>query len=315
LKVLRSEIVKVGFYPDPRCTQIKKAIAKYLGVKTENLCIGNGSDELIDLICKAFLSPRERVLIPVPTFALYELCAQIYGGSPVYCALPRFQWDERLLLRKSRNAKVVFLGRPNNPTGNMVDIATVKRLSKTARLLVVDEAYGEFAETSIATVAAESRNIVVLKTFSKAFGLAGLRIGYAVGPPTLIRVLEELRTPFNVNRLAQKAAVAALKDLKYLRKIVRAIKTQREWLSSKLQKLDLEVIPSRANFIMVGLERWGIDARTLTDVLVERKILVRDLSGFRGAGDKYVRITVGTPAQNKKLIKALKEVRLSYGGN
>ncbi len=314
-RVLKKELDKINTYPDPLCREVKDKISSYLGVKPENICVGNGSDELIDLICKAFIDKNERVLIPLPTFALYEITTKIAGGIPTYCKLPNFQWEKKILLAKSRKTRIAFIGRPNNPTGTCASVETILRLAKIQELVVIDEAYGEFAGFSLAQLAAQSRNIVVLKTFSKAFGLAGLRIGYAVGPRKIIDVLEQIRAPFNINRFAQKAAVAALTDLEYVQKTVKKIQIQREWLCSKIRELGLQVLPSLANFVMVGLRPWGVDATTLCNELAKENIFVRDLSGFKGAGKSYVRITVGTPNQNLKLVRALRKVGRKYGAN
>jgi histidinol-phosphate aminotransferase len=153
------------------------------------------------------------------------------------------------------------------------------------------------------------KNALVLRTFSKAFGLAGLRIGYAVGNPELIRVLERLRAPFNVNRIAQIAALTALDDLGYVRRVVKKIKRERERLRRNLSSLGLRVFPSEANFLMVDVGTWKLKASEFCDYLAEKKIFVRDLSGFRGAGSRYVRITVGRPKENKKLLIAIKQMK------
>jgi len=179
---------------------------------------------------------------------------------------------------------------------------------------VIDEAYGEFSGMGAILLAIKRKNVIVLKTFSKAFGLAGLRIGYAVGNPNLIEVLEELRAPFNVNRFAQTAAVAALRDLQYMRKVVRKIRIEREWLFSRLSDLGLEVFPSESNFLMVSLKPWKITAPKICTLLAERGIFIRELTGFRGAGENFVRITVGKPRQNRKLVAALKDIRRNLIG-
>ena len=174
---------------------------------------------------------------------------------------------------------------------------------------MIDEAYAEFAGYSVSKLAPKLENLLVLRTFSKAFGLAGLRVGYAVGNPKMIEALEAIRAPFNVNSLAQAAAVAALGDRRYLRKVLKAIEGGRVYLSRELSKLGLRVLPSDANFLMVDVGTIGMSAPEFCDFLAERKILVRDLSSFRGAGSSYVRITVGTPQQNKKLVDALKNFK------
>lgn len=311
LKVLAEELNFIGRYPDPGARRLKRAIASYLGVGPECLTIGNGSDELMDLVCKAFLNQGDRVLIPIPTFELYEISVRLYGAKPVFFKLPppEFGWPADGLGRAARGTKLAFLGRPNNPTGNGVGLDLLKQIQKSCGLVVLDEAYVEFAEGSAAKLAAKEKNLVVLRTFSKAFGLAGLRVGYAVGNPKLVEVMERVRAPFNVNRLAQAAALAALKDRPYLRKVVSAIKQGRAYLFGELGKVGLRVLPSEANFLTVDVSRWGMKSAEFCDLLARRGIFVRDLSGFKGAGENYVRITVGTPQQNKKLVVELKKLK------
>ncbi len=309
LRTLRRELKFLGNYPEPRFAKLKAVIGEYLKVKPDCISIGNGSDELMDLVCKAFVDPGDRVLIPVPTFAMYELSCRLYGGKPVFYSLPSFEWRADELVRVARGKKMAFIGRPNNPTGNALSIRGLRELLKVGNLVFVDEAYADFAGYSVTDLAVKSKNLVVLRTFSKAFGLAGLRIGYAVGNPDIIKVLERIRAPFNVNRLARAAAIAALKDARYVRKVVRSIESGRAYLARELSSLGLVVLPSEANFIMVDVSPFGVDAQEFCDLLAKRKVFVRDLSSFRGAGKMYVRITVGTPRQNARLVGALEKIR------
>ncbi len=309
LRALRRELKFAGLYPDPRATRLKLAIGAYLGVDASCVAIGNGSDELVDLVCKVFINPLGRVLIPLPTFAMYELSCRANGGRPVFYSLPNFEWCAEGLKRAAKGAVLVFIGRPNNPTGNGLSLQGLRELLGSGKLVVVDEAYAEFAGYSVAKLAVGRKNLLVLRTLSKAFGLAGLRVGYAVGNPNLIEPIERVRAPFNVNRLAQAAAVAALRDQRYLRKVVAMIKSGRTYMRRELTKLGLKVLPSDANFLMADVSPLGASAPELCDFLAERKIFVRDLSGFRGAGSKYVRITVGTPRQNRQLVLALKKFK------
>ncbi len=309
LRALRRELEFAGLYPDPRARQLKRAIGDYIGVDASCVAIGNGSDELMDLICKVFLDPGDRVLIPIPTFAMYELSCRANGGEPVFYKLPNFEWRVEGLKRAAKGTGLAFVGRPNNPTGNGLSLEGLRELLGAAKLVVVDEAYVEFAGYSVAKLAVRRKNLLVLRTFSKAFGLAGLRVGYAVGSTKLIEPLERVRAPFNVNRLAQAAAVAAARDQQYLRRVVARIRDGRTYIRRELVELGLKVLPSDANFLMVDVSPLGVDAPRLCDFLAKRKIFVRDLSSFRGAGSKYVRITVGTPQQNRRLVGALKKMK------
>ena len=309
LRALKREAARVGSYPDPRATELKKAIGDYVGAETKCVAIGNGSDELVDLACKVFLNPGERALIPLPTFAMYELMCRVNGGVPKFFKLPNFEWRVAELKRALKGKKLVFVGRPNNPTGNGMSLRNLKGLLASGRLFIVDEAYAEFAGYSAAKLATKRGNLLVLRTFSKAFGLAGLRVGYAVGNPKLVEALESIRAPFNVNRLAQVAAVAALRDKGYLRKVVVMVRQGRMYIRRELTKLGFRVLPSDSNFLMVDVSPLGMNASEICDFLAERKIFVRDLSNFRGVGPNYVRITVGTPLQNERLMKVIKQLK------
>ncbi|MBU2652619.1 MAG: histidinol-phosphate transaminase, partial [Bacteroidetes bacterium] len=253
LRALRREVARVGSYPDPRATELKRAIGNYIGVEARCVAIGNGSDELMDLACKAFLNPGERVLIPLPTFAMYELACRVNGGVPKFFELLNFEWRAAELKRALNGTKLAFIGRPNNPTGNGISLEGLRRLLANGKLLIIDEAYAEFAEYSVTRLAPKQKNLLVLRTFSKAFGLAGLRVGYAVGNPKLIEALEGIRAPFNVNCMAQAAAVAALRDKRYLCKVVAMIKQGRAYIRRELTKLGFKVLPSDANFLMVDV--------------------------------------------------------------
>jgi len=309
IKAIRREAARVGLYPDPSCRRLKLAIARYLGVGAKNVAVGNGSDELVDLVCKVFMDPGDRVLIPLPTFSIYELACRTNGGVPSFLELRNFEWDPKRLAKGLRRCRLAFLGRPNNPTGNGISLAGLRSLLAEGKLVVVDEAYAEFASSTVSREAARSGNLLVLRTFSKAFGLAGLRVGYAVGSPELISALERVRAPFNVNSLAQAAAIAALEDRRYLRKVVNLVRKGRAFLERELTALGARVLPSDGNFLMVDVSVLGTSAPELCEFLAKRGIMIRDLSKFRGDGPGWVRITVGTPEQNEALIKAIKQFK------
>lgn len=309
VKAIKCEAARVGLYPDPSCRRLKLAIARYLGVGVGNVAVGNGSDELVDLVCKVFTDPGDRVLIPLPTFSIYELACRANGGVPSFLELKGFEWEPARLAEELRRCKLTFLGRPNNPTGNGISLAGLRSLLAEGKLVVVDEAYAEFAGYTVSREAARRDNLLVLRTFSKAFGLAGLRVGYAVGNPELISVLERVRAPFNVNSLAQAAAVAAVGDRRYLKKIVVLVRRGRALLQRELTALGARVLPSDANFLMVDVSTLGTGAQELCGFLARRGVMIRDLSNFRGAGPRWVRITVGTREQNERLIRLIKQFK------
>lgn len=309
LKVLKREVARIGSYPDPKAMELKRAIGDYLRAKAGCVAIGNGSDELVDLACKAFLNPNERALIPLPTFAMYELACKVNGGAPKFYPLPNFEWRAEELGQALTRAKLAFVGRPNNPTGNGMSLPSLRKLLDSGKLIIIDEAYAEFAGYSVARLAPKLENLLVLRTFSKAFGLAGLRIGYAIGNPESVAVLERIRAPFNVNSLAQAAAIEALLDKSYLRRVVAKVREGRAYLGRELSKLGMRVLPSDANFLMADVSPLGTDASNFCDFLAKRGILIRDLSNLQGAGPNWVRVTVGTEQQNEKLMRVLEKFK------
>jgi histidinol-phosphate aminotransferase len=313
IEAVEREARRLSRYPDPQARELKGAISEYLRVDVDCIAVGNGSDELLDLICKAFLDPGDRAVIPVPTFAMYEIACRVNGGTPKFVELKDFRWDASALIEALADAKLAFLGRPNNPTGNGPSSRDVRRLLASGKLVVIDEAYAEFAGYTLAGLAARKGNLLVLRTFSKAFGLAGLRVGYAIGAPEVVEVLESIRMPFNVNRVAQAAAVAALRDLRHVRKVVALVRRGREYLRRELSKLGLRVLPSEANFLMVNVRPLGASAPELCAFLAREGILIRDLSGFRGAGESYVRISVGTREENEQLVEGIKKFKEVVG--
>ena len=309
LKAIELGAKRVGFYPDPQAEELKRAISKYVGVDASCVALGNGSDELVDLACKAFLDPDDEALIPLPTFSMYEIACRVNGGKARFVELPNFEFRASELVREMGWAKIAFIGRPNNPTGNSIDAKGLGEMLATGKLVVVDEAYAEFAGYSVVGQTKKRKNLLVLRTFSKAFGLAGLRVGYAIGNPESIEVLERIRAPFNINALAQAAALEALRDKRHLKKVVAEVRKGRAYLYRELSRLGMRVLPSDANFLMVDVSPLGADAGKLCDFLARRNILIRDLSNFRGAGPSWVRITVGTERQNETLIRALKKFK------
>jgi len=309
IKAIKSEASRVGMYPNPQGEELKRAIASYIGVDFGCVALGNGSDELVDLACKAFMDPGEKVLIPLPAFSIYELTCRINGGLPEFFELPDLEWRAADLIRAMEDVRLAFIGRPNNPTGNGIDIKGLRELLEVGKLVVVDEAYVEFAGYSVAKDAARRENLLVLRTFSKAFGLAGLRVGYAIGNPELIEALEQVRAPFSVNSLAQAAAIAALRDGRYLRKVIAVVRRGRIYLRRELSRLGMRVLPSDANFLMVDVTPLGTDAPALCEFLAKKGILIRDLSNFRGAGPSWVRISVGKPEQNERLVAAIRQFK------
>jgi histidinol-phosphate aminotransferase len=310
--------VEANRYPDPEGVALKERLARYVGCGPDRLVLGNGSDELIDLICRAVLSPGESVIDCAPTFVMYAVGARACGATLVDVARKAdFAIDMPALLASLRPEGVsseadrgagsvptlVFLCSPNNPTGGSLSEGDLRAVLASGPLVVLDEAYAEYAGRSLAHLAAEYDNLVVLRTFSKAFGLAGLRIGYGIFPPDLARVISLRKAPYNVNSAAQAAALAALEDIEWVERHVALVRAERDRLAISIAAiLGLEPLPSETNFLLVRVR--AMPASSLFAALLERGIMVRRFQ--RPPLQDYLRITVGTPEQNELLLAALR---------
>jgi len=297
-------------YPDPEHTLLREAIQNYVGVDKSHVMFGSGSDELIDLIMRLFLEPGEAIINCPPTFGMYSFDAAICGAQVVEVPRrPDFSLDveeiHRRALEKSPVKKLLVVNSPNNPDGSLTSREDILQLLELPLVVVIDEAYAEFSDTSVVDLVPEYPNLIVLRTFSKWAGLAGLRIGYGVFPLGIIRHLWKIKQPYNVNVAAQAATLASLEDLEYLQANVQRIVAERERLYTELAKFDfLHPYPSRSNFVLCRV--LGRDARELKLSLERDGILVRyfDKPGLKDC----IRISVGKPEQTEVLLQTLREV-------
>jgi histidinol-phosphate aminotransferase len=296
-------------YPDPDQRRLRAALAEYVGVPAEHIVAGAGSDELIDLLARVLLGPGDRVVDLVPTFGMYAFTAAVCGGTVVPVPRrPDFSVDVAAVaaaVNGDARAKLIFVASPNNPSGNPLSGQDLERLLALGVPVVVDEAYVEFSGGSVARLVPERDNLVVIRTFSKWAGLAGLRVGYGVMPAPLARLLLAVKPPYNVNVAAEAAVLASLAERELLAERVRAIVAERERLTALLAEIPfLRPWPSQANFVLCDVTRG--DARALRDGLRRRGIFVRyfDRDGLR---DK-VRISVGRPEHTDALLAALREM-------
>ncbi|MGH7824296.1 MAG: histidinol-phosphate transaminase [Candidatus Binatia bacterium] len=298
-------------YPEPLSDSLRRVAAEVYGVRPENILVGNGSDELLSILMRSFVGPRDRVAFPVPTYSLYDTLVAIQDGERVEVDYPNdFTVPEALF---SANAALTFVCNPNSPSGTLAPLAKIERLARsTSAILVVDEAYVDFAGSEGASMLPLVRrfpNLVVLRTFSKSFSLAGMRVGLAFASEELIAGMMKVKDSYNLNRLSIIAATAALADLPWMTRNVRRIQNSRMKLTTGLNKLGYAVYPSHANFVMA--QREGQDLRGLYESLKSRKILVRffDTPRLRDC----LRITVGTPAQVKALLRELAVIEGAKG--
>ncbi|MCA9398703.1 MAG: histidinol-phosphate transaminase [Candidatus Omnitrophica bacterium] len=311
LKAIEKAALNLNRYPDGDCYYLRQELSKRLGVGARQFIFGNGSDELIVFAIRAFVDKEDEVIIAKPSFLIYEIASQIAGAKIKAVPLKGFRYDlDGMKAAVTGRTKIVFLGNPDNPSGQYFTRADIegfmKGLSKDI-LVFIDEAYFEYVDAkdyvnSIALLKKYS-NMIVTRTFSKMYGLAGLRIGYGIASEEVVDYMNRVREPFNVNSLAQAAALACLKDQAYYRKVARDVKKQRDVIYQGIRKLGLEVQESCTNFILIDVKT---NASSVTKKLLQKGIIVRDMS-FWGL-DRYIRVSIGTEKENRQLLSMLEEV-------
>ena len=308
VEAMHDALEKGHLYPDGNGFCLCNAIASKLGFASENVILGNGSNEVLEFLGHAFLNPGDDVVTSQYAFVVYKLIATSFGARTIEVLSPEYRQDlDGMLAAITPKTRLIFIPNPNNPTGTLLSQRKIddfmSRITDNV-IVVFDEAYFEFLDHPPDTLqfVREGRNIVVLRTFSKIHGLAGLRIGYAVASADVVQVLHKTRQPFNVNSIAQVGALAALEDDEHLRETKRAVDEGRAYLHEQFAKMKISFVPGTANFVMVNIG----DGHALFEKLLRRGIIVRPLKGYNLP--EWVRISVGTMEENKKLIAALREV-------
>jgi len=310
LEAIKAYLPKINRYPESNCFYLKRALAKHFNLTPANFIIGNGSDEIIVLALRTFINPGDEVIVATPTFLIYEIQSQACGARIVSVPLKDFRYDLRKMKKAiTRRTKIVFIANPDNPAGTYVNEDKVKEFMNgipKKTLVFFDEAYFEFAKNSRdypnTLKFLRNRNVIITRSFSKAYGLAGIRVGYGISSPEIINYLERIREPFNVNTLAQVAATVALKDKSFLRRTIKITEEGKKILYRQFDKLGLRYIPSATNFILVDVDRDGVK---VFRSLLKEGIIVREMKPW--GLDNFIRVTVGTAKENKRFIKALKK--------
>ncbi len=307
-----------NIYPDPESRALRQAIATFLGVPVEQILAGAGADELIDLVLRVILKPGDAVLVAPPTFGMYAFDAKINGGRALEAPRhPDFSLnlDEMRRIVRQQKPRAVLLASPNNPDGRMLTREELEEIFSWDVLVVLDEAYIEFSDGgklgeqfTLIRRPLERENVIVLRTFSKWAGLAGLRVGYGVFPQWILPVLWKVKQPYNVNVAASAAAIASLQDLSCLTERVEKIRSERSRLFNLLNQVDwLEPIPSQANFILCRVK--GRSAKAVKAELMKKGIFVRYFD--TPLLQNYIRISVGLPQQHDLLFQVLRELEES----
>ena len=298
-------------YPDPTAFELTEALAEHHGLPSSHICLGNGSNELIDLICRVFGGATDHVVFGEPSFLCYQIGS--VAEQLDHTAVPLrddLHWNvDDLLAAVTGHTKLLFIANPNNPTGGYIADSELRRLlgSLPPRVVaVVDEAYVEFPDVEDYASALDMTDLrerlIILRTFSKAYGLAGLRIGYSLAPKEISSAIQRLRAPFNVGSVAQRAARVALGDQAHLQTSVRAVQKERRRLAGALGDMSLEVAPSQANFVLVRMPRKG---RAVYEELLQHGVIVRAMAS---PISDWIRVTVGKPEENDRFLAALAEV-------
>jgi histidinol-phosphate aminotransferase len=311
LAAIRKELPSIYLYPEGPCTVLRKALAEKLSISEKMVVISNGADNLILMIANAFVNEGDEVMMADPTFSVYTNVTQIMGGKPIKVKLKDFTHDLESMLKKvNRKTKLVFICNPNNPTGTTISLEACNHfLSKVPKsvIVVLDEAYGDFAEDAFypngLDYIKERKQLIVLRTFSKVYGLAGLRIGYALGREDLVDCLYQVRDPFPVHRLAQVAAVAALNDEDHAIRSIQLVYEGKRYLYKELDRMGLSYVPSQANFIFIDFEK---DSGEIFKALLKEGIIIRP--GKVWGYPTFARLTIGRMEDNRRFINALKKI-------
>ena len=307
---LRARMEQLHLYPDGDCFYLKQNLARKLGVAPETLIFGNGSNEIIELAARTFLRPGDEAVMAAQAFVVYQLIVQTVGAASRVAPLKDFTHDLPALAEAvTPRTRMIFLANPNNPTGTIYRRQEWERfLSKVSRdvLLIVDEAYFEYVQDpeypDSLRYHGAGHALLTLRTFSKLYGLAGLRIGYGIGSKEIISLMQRVRQPFNVNAPAQWAALAALDDAEHVQRSLQVNREGLRFLAGEFGRLGLEFVPSQANFILVRVGR----GQEVFQQLLEQGVIVRPMGGYRFP--EHVRVTVGTMEENRQFIAALEKV-------
>ncbi len=315
IKALRKGISDLNRYPDGSCYFLKKALSERLGLTSDEILLGNGSNEVIELAVRTSLSPGDEAIMAYPSFVVYSMIVQAAGGKNITVPLKDCRHDlDAMVSRITEKTKIIFIANPNNPTGTINTKAEMNVFMENVPegvLVIVDEAYYEYVTSSDYADSIkyfrQRRDLLTLRTFSKIYGLAGLRIGYGIAKASIITEMNKVRQPFNINSLAQKAALVALKDEEHLAKAKGINERGKKYLYREFKAMKIKYVPTEANFIYIILE--DDIAPRLYNELLKHGIIVRPM------GPREIRITIGLPRENKRLIEAMRKNQISNTKN
>jgi len=311
IEAIRRALVNIHRYPDGSGYGLAGKLADRLGVSPDNIILGNGSDEIIGMLAHALLRPGDEAILPSPSFLMYEIMVRCTGAEPVCVPLKDLAIDPVAMAQRfSPRTKMVFLTNPNNPSGTVLlkkDFEKFIRFVPEQVVVVVDEAYIEFVRDAHCASGMDFLHqetpIACLRTFSKAYGLAGLRIGYGIMPEELVAILHRVRQPFNVNSLAQAAACSALDDSGFLQKTLRLVHEELDFLYAALKSMGVRYFPTQANFFLIDVAR---SADEVFEKLLEKGVIVRSMSSY--GYPEYIRLSIGLHEENLRFLHAFEGV-------
>ncbi len=310
LAAMEHVLKNLHLYPDGNAFYLKQKLAGKIGVETANIIFGNGSNEIIEFVGHAFMGPGVDVVVSQYCFAVYPIVTSLFGANLITVPAKNLGHDLKAMVKAiTPRTRVMFVANPNNPTGTLASRAEIVELVNSVPdhvLLVMDEAYIEFLDDAVNLVPlirdGQMKNVILMRTFSKIFGLAGLRLGYGIASPEIINALEKIRQPFNINSIAQAGAMAALDDAEHFAATKANNAAGVEFFESAFKAMKLEFIPSAANFVLI---RVGDGAKVFGE-LQKRGVITRPMAGYQLP--EWLRISVGSPAENERCLTALKEI-------
>lgn len=315
IEAIGKECKNINRYPESVLNELQQELANYSGVKQSQVIIGgDGADEIIDVLAKTFIDEGDEFIVPLPSYMYYEYLLQQYGARPVYAKwnLEENKLDTDSILNSINDkTKMIFLCTPNNPTGTLIDEKDIRDIASGNHdvLIVVDEAYFEYAEVTNKDLINEFDNIFIIRTMSKVMGLAGMRMGYGLACSEIIEYMHRIKPVFSLTRLSYVAALNTLRDKNYIETSIEKGIESREYLYNELSKIDsLNVFPSKSNFMLIGIKDTGFTASEFAFELMKKGVIVRDCTSFKGLDEYWIRISICTLEEDKKFIDIVKEV-------
>jgi L-threonine-O-3-phosphate decarboxylase len=318
LDAAKKAFSQIAAYPDSNSNELRQVIANHFGIAKGNVVVGNGSTELMYLFAEVFMKKGDKAVMPAPTFGEYESAINKTGETPKFVKLGKtFKIEPELFTREMAGAKLVFLCNPNNPTSMLIPQETLTDIIESAlkqdTLVFLDEDFLEFVldEKALTMIGRIKKypNLFILRSFTKIFGLTGLRVGYGIASQEIIDALSCAKIPWNVNCLAQAAAIAALKDEKHLQVTRELIKKEKAWLEGELEKFgSFRFSWPDANFFFINIHKSGLTATEVKNRMLKQGLLIRDCTSFKGLDEFYIRVAVKTRPENERLIDAFKRI-------